>query len=107
MSNDIERVGNVPKDEERDQFHLAQSYAQAGARQSARKSNETAKLARSPKRDFFDECAEDPLGEPMTIREVARIFRCSTWTVRQRHLPSGFLTSGSAGKESSSSIGTK
>jgi len=31
----------------------------------------------------------DPLGMPMTIREVARMLGCSEWTVRQRYLPKG------------------
>ncbi len=31
----------------------------------------------------------DPLGEPMTIREVAKVFGCSEWTVRQQYLPKG------------------
>lgn len=89
MNNEIERALNVPEDEGRSQFRIAHSLAQAGARQSMEKANETLELSRFPKRDFYDECAEDPLGEPMTIREVARLFRCSTWTVRQRHLRSG------------------
>lgn len=42
----------------------------------------------------------DPLGEPMTIREVARVLGCSVWTVRQRYLPRGlpYLRLGSNGK---------
>jgi hypothetical protein len=31
----------------------------------------------------------DPLGEPMSIREVAKVFCCSEWTIRQRYLPLG------------------
>lgn len=31
----------------------------------------------------------DPLGEPMTLREVARVLGCSVWTVRQRYVPRG------------------
>lgn len=31
----------------------------------------------------------DPLGEPMSIREVARMFGCSEWTVRQQYVPRG------------------
>jgi hypothetical protein len=31
----------------------------------------------------------DPLGEPLTIREVARMFGCSEWTVRQQYLRKG------------------
>jgi hypothetical protein len=89
VNNEIERVGEVPDDEGRNRFRLAQSLAQAGARQSAEKTNETLEFTSFPKRDFFENSAEDQLGEPLTIREVARIFRCSTWTVRQRHLRSG------------------
>jgi hypothetical protein len=32
---------------------------------------------------------EDELGEPMSIREVARLVGCSVWTIRQRYLPAG------------------
>ncbi len=31
----------------------------------------------------------DSLGDPMTIRDVARVLGCSEWTVRQRLLPAG------------------
>ncbi len=31
----------------------------------------------------------DLLGEPMSIREVARMLGCSEWTVRQQYLPRG------------------
>jgi hypothetical protein len=34
-------------------------------------------------------CADSDLGEPMTIREVARMFGCSEWTIRQQYLPKG------------------
>ena len=30
-----------------------------------------------------------PLGEPITIEEVAVLLGCSAWTVRQRYLPQG------------------
>jgi len=42
----------------------------------------------------------DPLGEPMPIREVARVLGCSAWTVRQRYLPQGLphFRSGPQGK---------
>ena len=42
----------------------------------------------------------DPLGEPVPIREVARILGVSPWTVRQRYLPQGLphLRSGPQGK---------
>lgn len=31
----------------------------------------------------------EPLGQPLSIREVARVIGCSPWTVRQRYLPAG------------------
>jgi hypothetical protein len=31
----------------------------------------------------------DPLGEPLSIREVASLIGVSVWTVRQRYLPAG------------------
>lgn len=31
----------------------------------------------------------DPLGRPLTIREVAVLIGCSAWTVRQRLVPQG------------------
>jgi len=31
----------------------------------------------------------DPLGEPLTLREVAKLIGCSPWTVRHRYLPDG------------------
>jgi hypothetical protein len=31
----------------------------------------------------------EPLGEPLSIREVAGIIGCSPWTVRHRYLPAG------------------
>jgi len=42
----------------------------------------------------------DPLGEPIPIREVARMLGVSPWTVRQRYLPQGLphLRSGPQGK---------
>jgi len=42
----------------------------------------------------------ETLGEPMTIREVARFIGCSPWTVRHRYLPQGIphLRSGPMGK---------
>jgi hypothetical protein len=42
----------------------------------------------------------ETLGEPMTIREVARVIGCSTWTVRHRYLSQGLphLRSGPMGK---------
>jgi hypothetical protein len=42
----------------------------------------------------------EPLGAPLSIREVAGLFGCSIWTVRQRYLPDGLphLRSGQRGK---------
>jgi hypothetical protein len=31
----------------------------------------------------------DPLGTPLSIREVAELLGCSPWTIRQKYLPSG------------------
>ena len=31
----------------------------------------------------------DLLGEPMTIRQVAKVFGCSEWTIRQQYLRKG------------------
>ena len=43
---------------------------------------------------------EDALGEPLTIREVAKLLGCSPWTVRHSYLPKGLphLRSGPMGK---------
>lgn len=41
------------------------------------------------------------LGEPLSIRDVARLIGCSTWLVRQRHIPAGlpcFRPAGSRGR---------
>ncbi len=42
----------------------------------------------------------NPLGVPLTIREVARLIGCSAWTVRQSYIPQGLphLRSGPSGK---------
>jgi hypothetical protein len=42
----------------------------------------------------------DTLGDPLSIREVARVIGCSAWTVRHRHLPQGLphFRSGPMGK---------
>ena len=42
----------------------------------------------------------DPLGAPISIREVANVLGVSPWTVRQRYLPQGLphLRSGPQGK---------
>jgi hypothetical protein len=44
--------------------------------------------------------ADDALGEPLSIREVARVIGCSDWTVRHRHIPRGLphFRSGPSGK---------
>ena len=31
----------------------------------------------------------EALGEPLGIKEAAKLIGCSPWTVRQRHLPAG------------------
>jgi hypothetical protein len=43
---------------------------------------------------------EDALGEPLTIREAAKLLGCSPWTVRHSYLPKGLphLRSGPMGK---------
>jgi hypothetical protein len=33
--------------------------------------------------------SRNPLGAPLSIREVAQLLGCSAWTVRQRHVPAG------------------
>ena len=42
----------------------------------------------------------ETLGEPLSIREVARLIGCSAWTVRHSYLPQGLphFRSGPAGK---------
>jgi hypothetical protein len=42
----------------------------------------------------------DALGDPLTIREVAKLLGCSPWTVRHSYLPKGLphLRSGPLGK---------
>jgi len=44
--------------------------------------------------------ARETLGEPLGVREVARVIGCSAWTVRRRYLPQGLphLRSGPMGK---------
>jgi predicted DNA-binding transcriptional regulator AlpA len=32
---------------------------------------------------------ENPLGQPISIRQVAAMLGCSPWTVRYRHIPAG------------------
>jgi excisionase family DNA binding protein len=69
---------------------LAQSYAQACASPAPEEANETHNFAADAKRDYSQKVPnDDPLGTPMTIREVALLLGCSIWTVRQRHLRGG------------------
>ncbi|HSR49652.1 MAG TPA: hypothetical protein VLV83_02420 [Acidobacteriota bacterium] len=44
--------------------------------------------------------SENPLGEPLTIDEAARLIGCSPWTVRQKHIENGlpYLQSGASGR---------
>ena len=44
--------------------------------------------------------SSDPLGEPISIRQVAQLLGCSPWTVRQKYLPQGlpYLRSGRQGR---------
>jgi len=44
--------------------------------------------------------ATEELGEPLGIREVAKLIGCSAWTVRQRHVPRGLphFRSGPSGR---------
>jgi hypothetical protein len=63
-----------------------------------------------PRTDYGQSCPQhypqaaefgnEPLGLPLSIREVARLIGCSVWTVRQSYLPQGLphLRSGPHGK---------
>ncbi len=44
--------------------------------------------------------AENPLGAPLSIKDVARLIGCSAWTVRQKFIPLGLphLRSGPSGR---------
>ena len=42
-----------------------------------------------PETTLVENKSGDPLGEPMSIREVAKVFGCSEWTIRQQYLPRG------------------
>lgn len=42
-----------------------------------------------PRHYPYPEAARFPLGEPMDIEDVAALFGCSPWTVRQKYLPAG------------------
>jgi hypothetical protein len=41
-----------------------------------------------------------PLGEPLTIEDVAILLGCSPWTVRQKYLPQGlpYVRASASGK---------
>jgi hypothetical protein len=92
----------MKSDQENSTSRLAQSYAQACASPTAGNANETHDFATSTKRDYSGEYApnDDPLGAPMTIRQVAVLLGCSVWTVRQRHLRTGlpYFRIGKTGK---------
>jgi hypothetical protein len=47
-----------------------------------------------------DASRRNPLGAPLSIREVAELIGCSAWTVRQSHVPRGLpcFRSGPNGK---------
>jgi excisionase family DNA binding protein len=80
---------------------LAQSYAQACASPAGQNLSKTHGFAAAAKRDYSENVPDaDPLGAPMTIREVASLLGCSPWTVRQRHLRNGlpFFRIGTTGK---------
>lgn len=53
---------------------------------------------------YQDESAESvnlfPLGEPLTIEDVAILLGCSPWTVRQKYLPQGlpYVRASASGK---------
>ena len=44
--------------------------------------------------------SENPLGAPLSIKDVARLIGCSAWTVRQKFIPLGLphLRSGPSGR---------
>ena len=44
--------------------------------------------------------SESPLGDPLSIKDVARLIGCSAWTVRQKFIPLGLphLRSGPSGR---------
>jgi hypothetical protein len=44
--------------------------------------------------------SQDPLGAPLSIKQVARLIGCSAWTVRQKFIPMGLphLRSGPSGR---------
>jgi len=48
----------------------------------------------------YTENALSALGEPISIREAAKMIGCSVWAIRQRYIPQGLphLRSGPAGK---------
>lgn len=42
-----------------------------------------------PQQGTSSEAITDGLGQPISIREVAHLVGCSTWTIRHRYLPRG------------------
>jgi hypothetical protein len=47
-------------------------------------------LGHSYPQQYPGHCApQNPLGVPLSIREVAGVIGCSPWTVRHRYLPAG------------------
>ncbi len=75
---------------------LAQSCAQRCAGVAHENLNKHDGFRDMSKRDFLygrardeNHVSDDPLGEPMTIRQVACLLGCSVWTVRHRHLRAG------------------
>jgi|GEM_PF-1015899 len=84
---------------------LAQYRAQTCASPTDENPNEYRGFAESSKRDLYPSTAatpklDDPLGEPIGIRQVARLLGCSVWTVRQRYVPQGLphVRSSAAGR---------
>jgi excisionase family DNA binding protein len=92
----------MTSDQENRTNRLAHTYAQACASPAGENTNDTNDFGVSAKRDYSEKYApkHDPLGAPMTIREVAVLLGCSVWTVRQRHLRQGlpFFRIGTTGK---------
>jgi hypothetical protein len=76
---------------------LGQCYPQQYPQAQAITTQPMATQSATPKAAKVD---ADPLGEPMTIGQVAELLACSAWTVRQRYLPSGlpYFRIGTTGK---------
>lgn len=58
-------------------------FPSAGTREN--RSEDSAQLQHKPRRRNQD----DPLGEALSIEEVAKLLGCSVWTVRKKCLPRG------------------